>query len=61
MLVSTFVFHVIITFAMSALLHLNDDQTFDNKRKNKDNDCHDHDKFNENKQLILMFKNLLIA
>jgi hypothetical protein len=51
MFVLTFVFHVIITIAMSVLLHLNDDQILDRKRKNKNDDCHDHDEFNENEAI----------
>ncbi len=46
MLVSTFIFHVIISFAVSAILHLNDDEILDRKRKSSD--CHNHDWF-ENK------------
>ncbi len=49
MFISTFTFHVIITFAVDELLHLNDDQIIDNKRRNKDDDCHDHDEFDKNK------------
>jgi hypothetical protein len=44
--ISTFAFHVIIAFTMSATLHLNDDEFLDlenNERRNIDNDCHDHD------------------
>jgi hypothetical protein len=51
MLVSTFVLHVIITFAMNALLHLNDDQILDNKRRSKDDDDHDHDEFDESETI----------
>jgi hypothetical protein len=51
MLISTFVFHVIIMFAVNALLHLNNDQILDHKRKNKDDDCHNHDEFNENEAI----------
>jgi hypothetical protein len=36
---------------MSALLHLNNDQILDNKRKNKDDDDHDYDEFNENETI----------
>jgi hypothetical protein len=46
MLVSTFVFHVMIAFTMSAVLHLNDDDVLDfenDERKNIDDDYHDHD------------------
>ncbi len=51
MLIFTFVLHVIITFAMSAFLYLNDDQILDNKRRNKDNDDHDHNEFDENEAI----------
>jgi hypothetical protein len=51
MLVSTFILHVIITFAVSALLHLNDDQILDNKCRNEDDDDHDHDEFDENEMI----------
>jgi hypothetical protein len=51
MFISTFVLHVIITFAVSALLHLNDDQILDNKRRNKDDDDHDHDWFDKNETI----------
>jgi hypothetical protein len=51
MLVSTFVFHVIITFAASALLSLNDDQILDSKRKNRNDDDHDDDEFDENETI----------
>jgi hypothetical protein len=51
MLISTFAFHVIITIAMSAFLHLNDDQILDRKCKNKDDDCHNHDEFDENEAI----------
>jgi hypothetical protein len=37
--------------AMNAFFHLNDDQILDRKRKNKDNDCHDHDEFNKNETI----------
>jgi hypothetical protein len=36
---------------MSAFLHLNDDHVLDRKRKNKDDDCHDHDELDENKTI----------
>jgi hypothetical protein len=39
---------------MSAMLHLNDDDIFDlesDERKNIDDDCHDHDWFDENKAI----------
>jgi hypothetical protein len=51
MLISTFALHVIITFAVSALLHLNDDQILDRKRRNKNDDDHDHDELDENKAI----------
>jgi hypothetical protein len=51
MFVSTFVFHVIITFAMNTFFQLNDDQIFDRKCKNKNDDCHDHDKLNKNETI----------
>ncbi len=51
MLVSTFALHVIITFAVNALLHLNDDQILDNKRRNKDDDDHDHDELDKNEAI----------
>ncbi len=51
MLVSTFILHVIITFAVNAILHLNDDLIFDRKRKNEDDDCQDDDEFDENKAI----------
>jgi hypothetical protein len=55
MLISTFVLHVIITFTMNAFLYLNDDQILDRKRKNKDDDCHDYDEFDENKIMNKIF------
>jgi hypothetical protein len=51
MLVSTFALHVIITFAVSALLHLNDDQILDKKRRDRDDDDHDHDEFDESEAI----------
>jgi uncharacterized membrane protein len=51
MLVSTFALHVIITFAVSAFLHLNDDQILDRKRKDKNDDDHDHDELDENETI----------
>jgi hypothetical protein len=36
---------------MSAFLHLNDHQIFDRKRKNKNDDCYDHDELDENKAI----------
>ncbi len=51
MFISTFAFHVIITFAVNALLHLNDDQILDNKRRNRDDDDHDHDELDENETI----------
>ncbi len=51
MFVSTFVLHVIMTIAVNALLHLNDDHVLDRKRKNKNDDCHDHDEFDENETI----------
>jgi hypothetical protein len=54
MLVSTFVLHVIITFTMNAMLHLNDDNVLDfenDERRNIDDDCHDHDWFDENETI----------
>jgi hypothetical protein len=36
---------------VSALLHLNNDHVFDRKRRNKDDDCHDHDEFDENETI----------
>ncbi len=50
-LVSTFAFHVIITFAINTILCLNDDLIVDRKRKNNDDDCHDHDEFDENEMI----------
>jgi hypothetical protein len=50
-LVFTFALHVIITFAVNALLHLNDDQILNNKRKIKSDDDHDHDEFDENEAI----------
>jgi hypothetical protein len=55
MFISTFAFHVIITFAMNAIFHLNDDLILDRKRRNKNDDCHNHDKFNENKMINANF------
>ncbi len=37
--------------AMNAFFHLNDDQILDRKRKNKDDDCHDHDELDENETI----------
>jgi hypothetical protein len=51
MLVSTFALHVIIALAVNAILHLNDDQIFNRKRRNKDDDCHDHDRLDENEAI----------
>jgi hypothetical protein len=39
---------------MNAMLHLNDDDVLDfedNERKNIDDDCHDHDWFDENEAI----------
>jgi hypothetical protein len=36
---------------MNALFHLNDNQISDRKCKNKNDDCHDHDEFNENEMI----------
>jgi hypothetical protein len=36
---------------MNALLYLNDDHVFDRKHKIKNDDCHDHDEFDENKAI----------
>ncbi len=36
---------------MNALLHLNDDQILDNKRRSKDDDDHDHDEFDESETI----------
>jgi hypothetical protein len=36
---------------MNAFLHLNNNQIFDRKHKNKNDDCHDHDEFDENKTI----------
>jgi hypothetical protein len=51
MLISTFVFHVIIMIAMNIIFYLNDNQIFDRRCKNKNDDYHDHDEFNENKTI----------
>jgi hypothetical protein len=51
MLVSTFALHVIMMIAVSALLHLNDDHVLDCKRRDKDDDCHDHDELDENETI----------
>jgi uncharacterized membrane protein YgaE (UPF0421/DUF939 family) len=51
MFILTFVLHVIITFAVSALLHLNDDQILDRKRKYRDDDCHDFDELDEDETI----------
>jgi hypothetical protein len=48
MFISTFVLHVILMFVMSAFLYLNDDLILNRKRKNKNDDCHDHNTYNEN-------------
>jgi hypothetical protein len=36
---------------MSALLYLNNDHVFDRKRKNKNDDCHDHDELDEDETI----------
>ncbi len=51
MLVSTLAFHVIIAFVMSTVLYLNDDLILDRKREDRNDDCHDHDEFDENKTI----------
>jgi hypothetical protein len=53
MFISTFVLHVIITIAVNAVFHLNDNLILDHKRKNRDknDDRHDHDEFNENEAI----------
>jgi hypothetical protein len=40
-----------MTIAMNALLHLNDDHVLDCKRKNKNDDCHDHNELDENETI----------
>jgi hypothetical protein len=40
-----------MTIAVSALLHLNDDHVLDRKRRDKDDDCHDHDEFDEDEAI----------
>jgi hypothetical protein len=51
MFISTFALHVIITFAVSALLHLNNDQILDNKHRNRNDDDYDYDEFDENEAI----------
>jgi hypothetical protein len=36
---------------MSAIFHLNDNLIFNRKRKNKNDDCHDHNEFDENETI----------
>jgi hypothetical protein len=36
---------------MNAIFHLNDDLILDRKCKNKDDDYHDHNAFNENEMI----------
>jgi hypothetical protein len=54
MFISTFALHVIIALTINATLHLNDDDILDfenDKRRNINNDCYDHDWFDENKTI----------
>jgi hypothetical protein len=61
MFISTFVFHVIIAFTVNAVLHLNDDDVldFESERKNIDDDCHDHDWFDENETIETNIQNFI--
>ncbi len=51
MLVSTLALHVIVAFAMSAVLHLNDDNILDREREDDDDDDHDYDRFSKNEAI----------